>query len=225
MQAIITYCGIHQGKSNERGINDSLISDISKVLGDFGYVQQYFVSNYVGPTSNMKDTIRSLSFPYLRRCALLWKLLNSSAPAPFCERDNMFDSSSLAISDMMDITDGSSLVELNEVQQLETMFTIPSLDVVLKSEGVRSLVLKWFHHFRKEYEVRNIGRVMHITPAVPFKLMHLPHVYQEILQRFVLLFHVRCEYLRYFFSRNLHYKIFMHYQVHKTALPRLQICP
>lgn len=225
MQAIITYCGIHQGKSNEQGINDSLISDISKVLGDFGYVQQYFVSNYVGPTSNMKDTIRSLSFPYLRRCALLWKLLNSSAPAPFCERDNMFDSSSLAISDMMDITNGSSLVELNEVQQLETMFTIPSLDVVLKSEGVRSLVLKWFHHFRKEYEVRNIGRVMHITPAVPFKLMHLPHVYQEILQRFVLLFHVRCEYLRYFFSRNLHYKIFMHYQVHKTALPRLQNCP
>ncbi|KAM3736727.1 hypothetical protein ACB098_09G002400 [Castanea mollissima] len=184
-QAIITYCGIHQGKSNEPGINDSLISDISKVLGDFGYVQQYFVSNYVGPTSNMKDTIRSLSFPYLRRCALLWKLLNSSAPAPFCERDNMFDTSSLAINDMMDITDGSSLVELNEVQQLETMFTIPSLDVVLKSEGVRSLVLKWFHHFRKEFEFRNFGRVMHITPAVPFKLMHLPHVYQEILQRFI----------------------------------------
>ena len=199
MQAIITYCGINQGKLNEPGINDSLISDISKVLGDFGYVQKYFVSNYVGPSSNMKDTIRSLSFPYLRRCALLWKLLNSSAPAPFCERDNMFDRSSLAINDMMDITDGSSLVELNEVQQLETMFTIPSLDVVLKSEGVRSLVLKWFHHFRKEFEVRNFGRVMHITPTVPFKLMHLPHVYQEILQRFVLLFHVRCEYLRYFF--------------------------
>ena len=199
MQAIITYCGINQGKLNEPGINDSLISDISKVLGDFGYVQKYFVSNYVGPSSNMKDTIRSLSFPYLRRCALLWKLLNSSAPAPFCERDNMFDRSSLAINDMMDITDGSSLVELNEVQQLETMFTIPSLDVVLKSEGVRSLVLKWFHHFRKEFEVRNFGRVMHVTPVVPFKLMHLPHVYQEILQRFVLLFHVRCEYLRYFF--------------------------
>lgn len=199
MQAIITYCGINQGKLNEPGINDSLISDISKVLGDFGYVQKYFVSNYVGPSSNMKDTIRSLSFPYLRRCALLWKLLNSSARAPFCERDNMFDRSSLAINDMMDITDGSSLVELNEVQRLETMFTIPSLDVVLKSEGVRSLVLKWFHHFRKEFEVRNFGRVMHITPAVPFKLMHLPHVYQEILQRFVLLFHVRCEYLRYFF--------------------------
>ena len=199
MQAIITYCGINQGKLNEPGINDSLISDISKVLGDFGYVQKYFVSNYVGPSSNMKDTIRSLSFPYLRRCALLWKLLNSSAPAPFCERDNMFDRSSLAINDMMDITDGSSLVELNEVQQLETMFTIPSLDVVLKSEGVRSLVLKWFHHFRKEFEVRNFGRVMHITPTVPFKLMHLPHVYQEILQRFVLMFHVRCEYLRYFF--------------------------
>lgn len=97
----------------------------------------------------------------------------------------MFDRSSLAINDMMDITDGSSLVELNEVQRLETMFMIPSLDVVLKSEGVRSLVLKWSHHFRKEFEVRNFGRVMHITPAVPFKLMHLPHVYQEILQRFI----------------------------------------
>lgn len=183
-QAIITYCGMHQRKTSELGFNDCLISDISKVLGEFGYAQQYFVSNYNDPSSNIRDTIRSLSFPYLRRCALLWKLLNSSAPAPFCDRDNVFDRSSLAINDMMDITDGS-LVDLNEVQQLENMFKIPSLDVVLKDEGLRSLVLKWFHHFCKEFEVRNVGRVMHITPAVPFKLMHLPHVYQEILQRFI----------------------------------------
>ena len=39
MQAIITYCGINQGKLNEPGINDSLISDIpwpSPYLDDFG---------------------------------------------------------------------------------------------------------------------------------------------------------------------------------------------
>jgi hypothetical protein len=184
MQAIITYCGLHHCKTSEQGFNDCLISDISKVLGDSGCAQQYFVSHYIGPSSNIRDTIRSLSFPYLRRCALLWKLLNASAPAPFYDRDNVYDRSSIAINDMMDINDGS-LIEFNEIQQLENLFKIPLLDVVLKDKALRSLALKWFYHFCEQFEVRSFGRVKHVTPAIPFKLMHLPHVYQDVLQRFV----------------------------------------
>lgn len=182
MQAIIAYFGT-PGKRSELGFDDCLISDISKVLGESG-AQQYFVSRYIGPSSDIRDTIRSLSFPYLRRCALLLKLLKCSAPVPSYDGANVFDRSCIATADMMDITDGS-LNELNEVQLLEDMFKIPPLDVVLKEEVLRSLALKWFYHFCEQFEVRNFGRVMHITPAVPFKLMHLPHVYHDALQRFV----------------------------------------
>ncbi|KAF5471656.1 hypothetical protein F2P56_008431 [Juglans regia] len=181
-QAIIMYCGLHQCKTSELGFNDCLISDISKVLAESGCAQKFYASNHIGSSSNIRDTIRSMSFPYLRRCALLWKLLYSSSPAPFCDRNNVLGRSSFAINDMMD--DGS-LVELNEVQNLENMFKIPSLDVVLKEEVLRSLVLKWFYHFHKEFERCSFGGVMHITPAVPFKLMHLPHVYQDLLQRLI----------------------------------------
>ncbi|XP_059463127.1 E3 ubiquitin-protein ligase PRT6 isoform X2 [Corylus avellana] len=184
VQAIITYCGIHHCKTSELGFNDCLISDICKVLGESGCAQQYFVSRYIGPSSNIRDTIRSLSFPYLRRCALLWKLLNASAPAPFYDRDNVFDRSSVAINDMMDITDGS-LIEFNEIQQLENLFKIPPLDVVLKEEILRPLALKWVYHFCEQFKVRGFGREMHITPAIPFKLMHLPHLYQDVLQRLI----------------------------------------
>lgn len=182
MQSIIMYCGSHQCKTSELGFNDCLISDIFKVLAESGYAQKFFASNYIGSSSNIRDTIHRFSFPYLRRCALLWKLLYSSSPAPFCDGNNVLDRSSFANSDMID--DGS-LAELSEFQKLENMFKIPSLDVVLKEEALRSLVLKWFYHFRKEFERRSFGGVMHITPAVPFKLMYLPHVYQDLLQRFV----------------------------------------
>lgn len=125
--------------------------------------------------------IRRLSFPYLRRCALLWKLLKSSAEAPFCDRDNVWESSQVT-TDVMDTTESAS-VELNEVQELEKMFKIPPIDVVLKDEVSRSIALKWFHHFHKVYEACSFQNVFYCNPAVPFKLMSLPHVYQDLLQR------------------------------------------
>lgn len=184
MQAVLSCCGKLQSKVDELGFSDSLISDISKLLGEFGSAQEYFVSNYVDPSCDIKDMIRRLSFPYLRRCALLWKLQNSTVPPPFTDRDRVLDRSSHGISDMMDSSD-DVLSDLKEIQEVEKMFKIPSLDVILKDQVLRSLALKWFHHFFKEFEIHRFQRVLHSTPAVPFKLMRLPHLYQDLLQRFV----------------------------------------
>lgn len=184
IQAVLSCCGKLQSKVNELGFSDSLISDISKLLGEFGSAQEYFVSNYIDPSCDIKDMIRRLSFPYLRRCALLWKLLNSTVPPPFSDRDHVLARSSHGISDVMDSSD-DALSDLKEIQEVEKMFKIPSLDVILKDEVLRSLVLKWFHHFSKEFEVHRFQHVLYSTPAVPFKLMRLPYLYQDLLQRFV----------------------------------------
>ncbi|KAJ4704674.1 E3 ubiquitin-protein ligase PRT6-like [Melia azedarach] len=182
-QAVISYCGKHQSKVNELGLCDCLVTDISKLLGESGSAQEFFVSNYIDPSCDIKDMIRRLSFPYLRRCALLWKLLNSTVPPPFVDRDHVLDQSH-DISDLMDSNDGA-FSDLNEIHQVEKMFKIPPLDDVLKDEVLRSLVLKWLHHFFKEFEARRFQRVLHSTPAVPFKLMHLPYLYQDLLQRYI----------------------------------------
>uniref|UniRef100_A0A5B7BIP5 E3 ubiquitin-protein ligase n=1 Tax=Davidia involucrata TaxID=16924 RepID=A0A5B7BIP5_DAVIN len=183
-QAIITYCSKCQCNTAELGCHDCLIADIAKIMGEYGVAQQYFVSNYIDPSCDIKDMIRSLSFPYLRRCALLWKLINSSTSAPFSEEAQVLDRSSHTIDDMMECANGIE-VELIKVEELEKMFKIPSLDVVLKDKVLRSLVLKWFYHFSKEFESRSLQCILHSTPAVPFKLMHLPHLYQDLLQRYI----------------------------------------
>ncbi|KAF8391861.1 hypothetical protein HHK36_022199 [Tetracentron sinense] len=124
------------------------------------------------------DIIRRLSSPYLRRCALLWKILNSYTSALF------YDRSRYANNDMLYGTGTSGLlVELKEVEELENMFKIPPLDVVLKDEVMRALVIKWSLHFCKEFKVHRFGRALHSTPALPFKLMCLPHIYEDLLQR------------------------------------------
>ncbi|CAL5388291.1 unnamed protein product [Camellia sinensis] len=182
-QAIITYCAKCQCNATELGCDDVLITDISKVMGEYVIAKQYFVSNYIDLSYDIKDTIRSLSFPFLRRCALLWKVVNSSTSAPFSDGAQVLDRSSHAIDDMMEYTNAIK-VELVEVEKLEKMFKIPNLDVVLNDKVLRSVVLRWFHHFM-ECVVHNRQSVLHLTPAVPFKLMHLPHLYQDLLQRYI----------------------------------------
>ncbi|XP_031252609.1 E3 ubiquitin-protein ligase PRT6 [Pistacia vera] len=184
VQAVISYCGRPECKINDLGSSECLITDVSKLLGGFGSARDYFISNYVDPSCDVKDMIRKFSFPYLRRCALLWKLLNSTASAPFSDRDDMLDQSFHDINDMMNSCDGA-LGDLDEIQELEKLFNIPPLDFVLKDEVLRSLVFKWFHHFCKEFEVHGFQTILYSNPAVPFKLMQLPHLYQDLLQRYI----------------------------------------
>ena len=74
-------------------------------------------------------------------------------------------------------------VELNGIKELEDMFEIHSLELVLKDEVVHALSLRWCEHFLKEIRVCENRGVLFSTPAVPFKLMQLPRVYQDLLQR------------------------------------------
>ncbi|XP_050384189.1 E3 ubiquitin-protein ligase PRT6 [Argentina anserina] len=183
VQGITTYLGKNQSDISGLGVSDCLITDISKLMGESGSAHQYFASNYIDSSSNIKNIVRSLSFPYLRRCALLLKLLQSYAQVPFCERYNALDRSR-AFSDAIDTT-YVPLVELNEVQEIETLLKIPNLDVILKDEVVRSLAQKWYCHFGKEFEDKRFQGTIHCNPAVPFQLMRLPRVYQDLLQRYI----------------------------------------
>lgn len=149
-------------------------------MGESEYARRYFVSNYTEPSCNVKDMIRSLTFPYLRRCALLLKLLNSSARVPIFDEETALETY-LAGDDMID----NIALELNEIEKLEKMFEIPPLDFVLKDGASRSLVWKWFRHFNKEFEFQIYKNIKHCTPAVPFQLIRLPHVYHDLLQRCV----------------------------------------
>lgn len=182
IQAIILYCINYQWKLSELD-SDCLIADICKVMGQPGVAHQYFVSTYMDPACNIKDAIRRLSFPYLRRCALLWKLVNSSTSQPF--GDTSVASDGLSSIDTILESGGSTAAELIEIAELENMFRIPPLGVVLKDVVIRSQALKWFHHFSKEFEGSRRELVLYLTPAVPFKLMHLPRVYQDLLERYI----------------------------------------
>ncbi|XP_042476695.1 E3 ubiquitin-protein ligase PRT6-like [Macadamia integrifolia] len=183
IQAVITSCGSRLDLTNLQ-LDDSPIINMCKIIGESGIAQEYFVSNYIDSSGHPKDMIRRFTFPYLRRCALLWKLLSSSMSTPFCDKSHVWDRSSPHTNNIWESTYDSSM-ELKEIEQLENMFKIPSLDVVLKDVLLHTMVLRWFNHFFKVFEIRGYGRALHSTLVVPFKLMRLPHIYQDLLQRYV----------------------------------------
>ncbi|XP_023771470.2 E3 ubiquitin-protein ligase PRT6 [Lactuca sativa] len=175
-QAVITYFGKNESAMDDFSYHESLITDIYKFMGEHVLIRQYFVSNYIDSSRDIKETIRSLSFPFLRRCALLWKLMNSSSLAPFSGAHR----SSQSFEDRMDFAYGFA-EEFVEIEELEKMFKIPTLENIVNDEVSRSLVLKWLNHFAREFEVG----VLYKTPVVPFKLMVLPYLYQDLLQRYI----------------------------------------
>lgn len=142
---------------------------------------QFFESNRVNSEYNINDSIRSLTFPYLRRCALLWKLINCSNIIPFSDEAHAWDVSPCTVNDMEYVS--NTMEELPEVEKLEKVFSIPSLDIIINDEVTRLTALKWVNHFCEVFEAHKSSHVLRITPAVPFKLMILPHVYQDLLQR------------------------------------------
>ncbi|KAK8315659.1 hypothetical protein V6Z12_D01G258100 [Gossypium hirsutum] len=88
------------------------------------------------------------------------------------------------LSDMMDATKITSM-ELNEAQKLEKMFKIPPVDVILDNEVARLFALKWFRHFHNVYRTSSVQNVFYCNPVVPFKLLSLPHVYQDLFLRYI----------------------------------------
>ncbi|KAL3358016.1 hypothetical protein AABB24_015247 [Solanum stoloniferum] len=183
-QDIITYCRKRPCSLLELGCDDSLVTDIYKVIEEQGVAHQYFESNFIETSYDIKDAIRSLTFPYLRRCALLWKLINSSRVVPFNDGTNILDGSAYSTNELMECGENNA-AELIQIEKLEKILKIPSLDNVLNDVTIRLVVQKWLNHFYKHFETRGLKGALYSTPAAPFKLMLLPHLYQDLLQRYI----------------------------------------
>ncbi|CAN4109660.1 unnamed protein product [Withania somnifera] len=169
-QTVITYCRKLQTSLTESGCSDSLVTDIYRTMEEYGVAYRYFDSNHID-AHDVKDAIRSLSFPYLRRCALLWKLVRSSISVPFGGGSNIVDGLPYSMVETMECGENIA-VEFNEIEKLEKLFKIPHLMI-------------WLRRFSKQFEAHRLEGVMYSTPAVPFKLMLLPHLYQDLLQRYI----------------------------------------
>lgn len=128
--------------------------------------------------------VRRLTYPYLRRCALLLELLRSSATSPLYDNSNIWEGSHLYLSNSTRDGNSSLAMEMNGIRELENLFQIQSLDLILQDESVQMLALKWSQHFCEDYSSRKYRGTLFSTPAVPFRLMQLPPVYQVLLERF-----------------------------------------
>eukprot|EP01018_Ginkgo_biloba_P034022 Gb_11947 [translate_table: standard] len=133
----------------------------------------------------IKLLIRRLTLPYLRRCALLYKLLNFSSSAHPQEGVDGWERSTVHMVDDYRKTGEEILIELEELQQLEQLFQIPSLETILEDKNVHILALKWCQHVSKETGSRPYRHVVRPLLARPFELMRLPHIYQDLLQRYI----------------------------------------
>ncbi|CAA6654977.1 unnamed protein product [Spirodela intermedia] len=169
IQALITCHSKHD--FNISNIGDCPVDDLCCSMGDLNL-----------PGGFLLPMVRRLTLPYLRRCSLLWKMLNSStSTAPCYDNSQTWDKFTPCLSNESESTNTLSM-ELNEISELETDFKIRSLEAVLKDKVVHSLALKWCAHFL-EFGASNYNYVLYSTPAVPFRLMRLPLLYQDLLQR------------------------------------------
>jgi len=153
-------------------------------MSGYDIAREYFVSKYIDPSCHPKDMVRRLTYPYLRRCTLLWELLRSSATSPLYDGSNIWEGSHLYLSNSTQDGSSSLAMELNGLRELEDLFQIQSLDLILQDESVHMLALKWSQHFCEDYNPRKYRGTLFCTPAVPFRLMQLPDVYQVLLERF-----------------------------------------
>ncbi|TVU21867.1 hypothetical protein EJB05_31538 [Eragrostis curvula] len=183
IQALITCYG--EQTFDPSSFSDCLLNDVCKTMSGYEIAREYFVSKYINPSCHPKDMVRRLTFPYLRRCALLWELLRSSSTAPLYDSSNIWEGSHLYLSNSTQEGSSSLATELNGIRELEDQFQIQSLDMILRDESVHMLALKWSQHFCEEYSSRNYRGALFATPAVPFRLMQLPPVYQVLLERYI----------------------------------------
>ncbi|KAG6540804.1 hypothetical protein Mapa_017828 [Marchantia paleacea] len=143
------------------------------------------------------DVIRQLTLPYLRQCSLLKKLLSGTGQVLPVARAHLWElsqNSSTAFSRSTCTQTGDCsheeeevANELEELDQLETLFAIPPLTSLLTDERLLSIALTWCQHARtaigKEFHIKSY--IPRPVRAVPFKLMELPHLFQDLLQRYV----------------------------------------
>jgi E3 ubiquitin-protein ligase UBR3 len=182
LQALVTCYG--EETFDRSSFRDCILNDVCQEMSGYDIAREYFVSKYIDPSCNPKDVVRRLTHPYLRRCTLLWELLKSSSSAPLYDSSNIWEGSHLYSDSSIAEGNSSLAMELDGVRELENLFQIQSLDLILKDERVHMLALRWSQHFCEDYRSRKYRGTLFSTPAVPFKLMQLPAVYQVLLERF-----------------------------------------
>lgn len=140
--------------------------------------------------------MRRLTLPFLRRCYLLQNLMAGSGPGLPVARAHQWElpqghgvptGSSSSSSGSGDI-EKKILQELEELDQLESIFCIPPLAKILEEDTVQNLVLSWCRHVKTDTGVRYFRQGPRLTTAAPFRMMQLPRLFQDLLQRYV--FHV-----------------------------------
>ncbi|CAO2174612.1 unnamed protein product [Urochloa humidicola] len=183
IQALITCYG--EETFDRSSFSDCLLNDVCKTMSGYDIAREYFVSKYINPSCHPKDMVRRLTYPYLRRCALLWELLKSSVTSPLYDNSNIWEGSHLYLSNATQDGSSSLAMELNGIRELENLFQIQSLDLILQDESVHMLALKWSQHFCEDYGSRKYRGSLFSTPAIPFRLMQLPPVYQVLLERYI----------------------------------------
>uniref|UniRef100_A0ACD5TSD6 Uncharacterized protein n=1 Tax=Avena sativa TaxID=4498 RepID=A0ACD5TSD6_AVESA len=183
IQALVTCYG--EETFDRSSFRDCLLNDVCQEMSGYDIAREYFVSKYIDPSCNPKDMVRRLTHPYLRRCALLWELLKSSSSAPLYDSSNIWEGSHLYSDSSIAEGNSSLAMDLYGVQELESLFQIQSLDLILKDDSVHLLALRWSQHFSEDYRSRKYRGTLFSTPAVPFRLMQLPAVYQVLLERYV----------------------------------------
>ncbi|XP_015697922.1 E3 ubiquitin-protein ligase PRT6 isoform X2 [Oryza brachyantha] len=181
VQALITCYA--EETFDRSSFSNCILNDVCQTMSSYDIAREYFVSKHIDPSCHPKDMVRRLTYPYLRRCALLWELLKSSSSAPLYDSSNIWEGSSQLY--LNNSATDSFSVELNGIRELEDLFQIQSLDPILQDESVHMLALKWSQHFCEDYKTRKYIGVHFSTPAVPFRLMELPPVYQVLLERYV----------------------------------------
>lgn len=136
--------------------------------------------------------IRRLTLPFLRRCYLLQHLMAGSGQGlpvarahqwelPQCHRVPTGSSSSC--SGPEDI-EQQTLQELEELDRLESIFCIPPLTRILEEDTVQNLVLSWCRHVKNDTGVRYFRQGPRLMGASPFRMMQLPRLFQDLLQRY-----------------------------------------
>ncbi|KAI4340077.1 hypothetical protein MLD38_024949 [Melastoma candidum] len=182
-QATISYLGKCGGKMDNPRIQDCLITDICKFMGESGCFHEYFFLHNVDQSLDIQDAVSLMTLPYLRRCALIWKLVKLPTSIPLDSSVHELNRTTSVLE--TDNLGNFSWMALNEVEELKKMLQVPSIGDVYQDGTVRHIVSRWLHHFTWESEHCKIKGVVECSTAVPFRLMQLPHLYQDLLQRYI----------------------------------------
>ncbi|XP_024387527.1 E3 ubiquitin-protein ligase PRT6 isoform X2 [Physcomitrium patens] len=137
--------------------------------------------------------IRRCTLPFLRRCYLLQNLLSGAAqvlPVATAHQwelpqGHIHSTETETTSEDSKDADKQVLLEMEELDQLESVFLIPSLVNIFEQETNQQLVQAWCKHVKTDAGPRGIQHSIRVTTASPFKLMQLPYLFQDLMQRYV----------------------------------------